>query len=587
MQLPNRLFPFVCYFLKSNKFYLSLIFFTGVVWATELSVTPYLFKLLVDGANQQGDTPERLLAVILIPAILYVSMSVILNLSFRLYDYICIKMFIRLYTDITLTVFDYTAGHSYRFFQENFAGSIANKILYLPRDIESLLRAVTDNFVPKILAVLIAASMLMLVQPLFSIILLIWVFLFVSGTCLLAVKSTKNALVFSKSINALDGKLIDSVSNIITGKIFANLDFESQRMADIHVDVNNKYKIMQMFNMKLHALQGVGVTILVAVMLAALIYGRMHEWVTVGDFVFVLSLSASIIMNVWNLGQELINFTRDSGKCQDALSLINVPHEIKEISHASDLSVTQGEIQFNNVNFSYQTDKPVFRQLCVSIPAGQKVGLVGYSGGGKSTFVKLILRLFDIQSGEISVDQQNIQEVSINSLRKNIAYIPQEPELFHRTIIENIRYGRLDASDDDVIAASKKAHCHEFIKELSEGYDALVGERGVKLSGGQRQRIAIARAILKQSPILILDEATSALDSVTEKYIQDSLHEMMGNKTTIVIAHRLCTLLEMDRILLFKEGNIVEDGSLQELKQQGGYFSQLWEMQGGGYLPEL
>lgn len=214
------------------------------------------------------------------------------------------------------------------------------------------------------------------------------------------------------------------------------------------------------------------------------------------------------------------------------------------------------------------------------------MGLVGFSGSGKSTLVNLILRFYDIQSGEILIDGQNICQVTGDSLRQQIAMIPQDPTLFHRSLMENIRYGREEASDQEVFEAAKLAHCHEFIDQLDEKYHSLVGERGVKLSGGQRQRIAIARAILKNAPILIMDEATSSLDSVTEKIIQRSLENLMKNRTTIIIAHRLSTLLHMDRILVFHQGFLVEDGSIQELLNKKGHFSQLWNMQADGFLPE-
>lgn len=584
---PNKLSSFIWSFVRDQPIALSIILITACLWAAELSISPYLFKLIIDGVSQQADHPEKLLAIVLIPAILYASMSVFLNISFRIFDYTNMKFMVKLYSDMTKVMFDYTMQHSFSFFQNHFAGSIANKILYLPRDIESIVTLICQNFIPKSVAVLIAAAMLMLVKPIFSAILLVWVILFVSITCWISIKSTYKSKDFAKKVNELDGKVIDSISNIITGKIFANLGFESQRILDIHDEVNDKYEIMKMHNLKLHMIQGIGVTFLISAMLFALIYCRLHELVTVGDFVFVLTLSSSIILNVWSMGQDLINFTRNAGKCQEALSLISLPHEITDTDDAKELVVSRGEIAFNHVDFSYRDKKVVFNDLNITIQPGQKVGLVGFSGGGKSTFVNTILRLFDINSGTITIDGQDIKHVFVDSLRKNIAYIPQEPELFHRSVFDNICYGRLDASYDEVIKASKKAHCHEFIQELPEGYDALVGERGVKLSGGQRQRIAIARAILKQASILILDEATSALDSVTEKFIQESLHEMMQGKTTIVIAHRLSTLLEMDRILVFKDGAIIEDGSLEALKNSGGQFSTLWNMQGGGYLPEV
>lgn len=250
------------------------------------------------------------------------------------------------------------------------------------------------------------------------------------------------------------------------------------------------------------------------------------------------------------------------------------------------MNCTRGKIVFDRVKFHYKGTEPLFRDKSVEIAAGQKVGLVGYSGGGKTTFANLILRLYNVTGGAILIDGQDIREVTQDSLRENIAMIPQDTSLFHRSLTENIRYGRINATDDEVIEAAKKAHAHEFISRLPQGYDSLVGERGIKLSGGQRQRIAIARAILKNAPILILDEATSQLDSVTENLIQESLRELMQNKTAIVIAHRLSTLLYMDRILVFDKGRIVADGSHDELLARGRLYKNLWNAQVGGFLPD-
>jgi ATP-binding cassette subfamily B protein len=248
--------------------------------------------------------------------------------------------------------------------------------------------------------------------------------------------------------------------------------------------------------------------------------------------------------------------------------------------------VSQGHIEFSKVKFQYHGAYSLFQNKSVTIDAGQKVGLVGYSGSGKSTFVNLILRFYDVVEGQILIDGQDISKVTQESLRRAIAMIPQDPSLFHRSLMDNIRYGRLTASDEEVIAASQKAHADDFINVLPEAYEVLVGERGVKLSGGQRQRIAIARAVLKNAPILILDEATSQLDSVTESRIQDSLWELMQDKTTLVIAHRLSTLLHMDRILVFDKGHIVEDGTHNELLNIRGLYKTLWDAQVGGFLPD-
>ncbi|HLF66589.1 MAG TPA: ATP-binding cassette domain-containing protein, partial [Gammaproteobacteria bacterium] len=296
-------------------------------------------------------------------------------------------------------------------------------------------------------------------------------------------------------------------------------------------------------------------------------------------------LSFNILGMVWYLSMQTMQLFKEIGTMKAALSLVVKPLEIVDEHDALPLKVIRGEIVFDDVSFYYQHANRLFENKSVTIKAGEKIGLVGFSGAGKSTFVNLILRFYDIYSGEILIDGQNIKKVTLDSLYENIAMIPQDTSLFHRSLMENIRYGRIDATDEEVIVSAKLAHCDEFIMRLPEGYAALVGERGIKLSTGQRQRVAIARAILKNAPILILDEATASLDSVTEELIQESLSQLMQNKTTIVIAHRLSTLAHMDRIMVFEHGHIIEEGSQAELLAQGGHFAKLWQMQAGGFLP--
>jgi ABC-type multidrug transport system fused ATPase/permease subunit len=260
-------------------------------------------------------------------------------------------------------------------------------------------------------------------------------------------------------------------------------------------------------------------------------------------------------------------------------------HEIKDVNDASELKVESGIIEWKNVSFEYG-EKRVFDAFDLVIPSGQRVGLVGPSGAGKSTFVSLLLRQHDLSSGTVLIDGQNIAEVTQESLRENIAVVPQEPMLFHRSIRENIAYGKVGATDEEIMTVARLANAHDFIKDLSEGYDTLVGERGVKLSGGQKQRVAIARAMLKDAPVLLLDEATSALDSESEVAIQKALHKLMEGKTVIAIAHRLSTLREMDRIIVLENGKIVEDGSHAALLEYDGVYSRLWKHQAGGFLQE-
>ena len=308
--------------------------------------------------------------------------------------------------------------------------------------------------------------------------------------------------------------------------------------------------------------------------------------ISTGEVVQVFNTTFNVLMCLWVTGTLMPQFFKSAGIATQAFSVMQDPQDVIDSPHTPPLVVTKGEIVFENVSFRYG-DKKLFNDKYLHIKGGEKVGLVGYSGAGKSTFVNLILRFYPVEKGKILIDGQDIAHVTLDSLHKQVALIPQDPVLFHRTLEENIHYGNIDASKEEVFKAAKLANCDEFITKCPNGYASLVGERGTKLSGGERQRIAIARAMLAASPILILDEATSSLDSVTEKYIQDSLDNLMENRTTIVIAHRLSTLSKMDRILVFNEGKVVEEGTHQSLMARGGHYARMWQMQAGGFLPIL
>jgi len=286
------------------------------------------------------------------------------------------------------------------------------------------------------------------------------------------------------------------------------------------------------------------------------------------------------------VGQQMRHLQEAASDMLDVVEFSKQDFEVKDKKNAKELIVKKGEAFFNNITFQYGEHlSPLFSNFSVKIKKGEKVALVGHSGSGKSTFIKIFQRLYDVQKGEILIDNQNISDVTIESLRSSIVLVPQEPILFHRSLAENIAYGNINASKEEIIKASKVAHAHEFISKLPQGYDTLVGERGVKLSGGERQRVAIARAVLASGSILVLDEATSSLDSESEKYIQDALETIMEGRTTIVVAHRLSTIKKVDRILVFEEGKIIEEGSHKKLLQkEGGVYKKLFEMQVGGFI---
>lgn len=337
--------------------------------------------------------------------------------------------------------------------------------------------------------------------------------------------------------------------------------------------------------LRLHLPFGLGFLIGIISLSAFSILYWSKGMISTGEVVQVLNTTYNVGMVLWVAGNMMPQFFKSVGIAEQALTLMNDPIDINDAEGARPLEVKKGEIAFDKVHFQYG-DKKLFEDKSLLIKGGEKLGLVGYSGAGKTSFINLILRFFPVSQGRITIDGQDIAYVTFDSLRHQLALIPQDPLLFHRTLEENIRYGNLEAPKERVIQAAKLAHCHEFIEKTPHGYDSLVGERGTRLSGGERQRIAIARAMLTDSRILILDEATSALDSVTEKYIQEGLEHLMEGRTTIVIAHRLSTLAKMDRILVFDNGVVVEEGSHHELLTKDGHYAHMWKMQAGGFMPQ-
>ncbi|MDP2598200.1 MAG: ATP-binding cassette domain-containing protein, partial [Candidatus Liptonbacteria bacterium] len=317
-------------------------------------------------------------------------------------------------------------------------------------------------------------------------------------------------------------------------------------------------------------------------------YAAINYWqqsvVTLGTFVLIQLYIIGLGSRLWNFSQIIRDFYGSYADAVEMVEIMKLPHEIKDVLGAKVLKVSAGEVVFKDMSFSFNSTREVLKKINLSIRTGEKVALVGPSGAGKTTVVRLLMRFYDVTKGAIMVDGQNIREVTLKSLRDAISLVPQDPLLFHRTIMENIRYGKPSATDADVMRAATLAHCDEFIQDLPKKYETYVGERGIKLSGGERQRVAIARAILKNSPILVLDEATSSLDSHSESLIQDALDTLMEKKTVIVIAHRLSTIKKMDRILVMEDGAIIEEGTHRDLARlKRGLYAKLWKLQAGGF----
>jgi ATP-binding cassette subfamily B protein len=585
-EFPKTTLKFILYFAKKQWLKFSIPVLASVMWATCDAIFPYFLKRIVNILTDYQGEMSGIFSAVQTPLLLLILFFIISEIFIRAQGFVQVYKFPRFRADIREALFSYVKLHSHEYFSSHFSGNIAKKISDLPVSAENIMEMLTFQFVTASVGAVLVFFFMWEVQPVFAIILLIWLCIHLTISGLFVKFGNKLWKAHSDAVSGLSGKIVDVFANMQNVRLFARRKYELNYLKDCQTDEMQKSRRAILWTEVLRLGLGVNGLFLIFAMLFTLLYGWSHHWVTLGDFTQVGMQSFWLLGWAWHISFQMMMLTKELGISSAALSLVTQPHAVVDSENAKTLKVEKGEIVFENVYFEYQNNRPVFDGLNIRIAPGEKIGLVGFSGSGKSSFVNLILRFYDIQSGRILIDGQEIAGVTQDSLRTQIAMIPQDPVLFHRDLMENIRYGCLDATTEEVIEASKLAHCHEFIAQLDEGYDGLVGERGIKLSGGQRQRIAIARAILKNAPILILDEATSSLDSVTEKLIHESLTHLMKGKTTIVVAHRLSTLSDMDRILVFDQGRVVEEGSKESLLSQNGHFAKLWNMQMNGFLPD-
>lgn len=574
----SSLSKFIWHFAKPYRWHVAGLFCIGLVWAAYFSLNPTMVKLIIDAVSEH---PTDLLQHVIGPILGFLGMALVLVGLSTAYDYLILKFTPRFKAGIIEETHAYLQQHSYNFFQTNLAGSLSNKISDLSKGAATIITSIIDDFFSRTLLFVFGLTTLFWVHPLFAVAMIAWSILFFTLSYFLARKSEKYSVDYSEARSTVMGKVVDAISNIFNIKLFGTRKYEHGYLRKHLGEMIGKEQHLHWYMMKLKLVQSISITFLLVAMVGILIYTRLQGLITVGDFALVLTLSTAIVDETFYLALQFVSFTEDVGVCKQALSILSKQPEALDAPGATSIQVPKGEILFENVTFNYVNGKPVYENLNLSISPGEKVGLVGLSGSGKSTLAHLLLRLYELSEGRILIDGQDTSQVTRESLVQNIALIPQDSSLFHRSVMENIRYGKLDASDDEVIEAAKKAHCHDFIAQMKDGYQTIVGERGMRLSGGQRQRIAIARAVLKNAPILILDEATSALDSYTEQQIQESLSTLMQNRTALVIAHRLSTLHNMDRILVFDQGKVIEEGTHQKLLEKEGRYAQLWRMQSG------
>lgn len=488
--------------------------------------------------------------------------------------------------DLMRDAFAYLVDHSYNFFISQFAGSLTHRVSKFGRAYEILFDSVIGNFIPTAFFVVGAVAVLTSRNTMLGMLLAAWIACFLVFQIFVSRARKHSRVVRAAAETKVTAQLADAISNQSTIALFSGAEYEISRYAE----TVNTWREATIRSWNADAWIWAGIGFFIIVIEAVLLYGGIYYWergqFTVGDFVLMQAYLFAAFERLAIINRELRRVSDAISDAREMQGILNMPHDVGDAAGAKELVVTKGAIAFRNVSFAFPVDYDIFEHFDMTVRGGEKIALVGPSGAGKSTIIKLILRFFDVKSGAIEIDGQDIAHVQQKSLRNAISFVPQEPILFHRSLMENIRYGRRDASDEDVMEAAKKAHCHEFIAKLPQGYETFVGERGVKLSGGERQRVAIARAILKNAPILILDEATSSLDSASEVLIQDALAQLMKGKTVIVIAHRLSTIMKMDRIVGLDGGRIVEEGTHQELLKKEGLYAGLWRHQAGGFIQD-
>lgn len=584
MAAPYSVWHFIKDVSRPYRWHLIALCTIACFIGADPSIGSYINKVILDGILQiraGGSAYSTILAVVL-----YIVINIIAVVLWRIGDWIIMHFKPGLQVLITEKLAGVATGHSHNFYQEQLAGSIVKHITTVAEHVPELLSLLANDIVWRLCTVLAGVFTLWAVYPTVGWIVMIWAVVFIASAFIAARRLHYYSERSADLLANVEGSMVDTVSNMLAVRLFSARTYERTRLVSLLDNWTVAARRRDWCLLKLFIFQGSSWIVCESIGIWLVIQAAINNVLTIGDVVLFFSVSLFLILSIWNITRDFSKVIKLSGEIAQGLSVLLAPPEVADVPDAAPLLVHNGRIVFDHVSFGYEHDQSLlFNDLSLTIEPGQKVGLVGYSGSGKSTLVNLILRLYDLQSGSIFIDGQNIADVMQDTLRAAIAYIPQDPSLFHRTLMENIQYGRPDATQDEVMEAARRAHTTEFIAAFPHGYQTIVGDRGVKMSGGQRQRIAIARAFLKHARILIMDEATSALDSMTERYIQESFQELMKSCTTIVVAHRLATLLTMDRIIVFDKGVIVEDGPHEQLLKHNQLYSRLWRAQSCGFLP--
>jgi ATP-binding cassette, subfamily B, bacterial len=583
--LPRGITP-LRFFLFCSRPYLLLAFgslLAAIAGSIMTSSSAYFFKLIVDAATSfnLGDSGANLWYAIG----LYIAASAGMQALWRVSGYLGMRWATGVRATGRYALSSYVTLHSQDYFSNRFAGSLLSKIANAGNSLKSAVSDLLWTYTYNLVSVIASIAFMFMASNELGLIFIVWVSVVVPINIFFARRKTALSSAAQRAETRLGGATVDMLANMSAVEEYASRPFELAQLKSLILSRRTIGLRNWIYGENILVLNGVLQVIFISGLLVVSTQQLIAGSITPGDIALVLTVVIFAEEVLRNIGQQINNFSENWGQIVESLEEIMAPHEVTDIANPLPLVPHQGSVHFDNVTFTYG-NVTVFDRFLLDIPQGQRVGLVGRSGAGKSTLFKLLLRHYDIQSGAIRIAEVPIAQVAKETLRQQIAVVPQEPLLFHRTIRENIAYGNHGATEEEIINAAKLAEAHEFIVLLPEGYDSLVGERGIKLSGGQRQRIAIARAMLKNAPILLLDEATSALDSESETAVQKALLNLMQNRTVIAIAHRLSTLRAMDRIIVMDKGKITEDGTHEELLEKKGLYASLWSHQASGFLEE-
>lgn len=548
-----------------------------IIWAIDDSaIRPYLLKLIVDIMSNeptaQGYNIWHIIGI-------YITIRMFISLLIRWWDWLHVHVVPALKATTMEKLMEYTIGHAYGFTHQFGAGTLASSINTAAEGAPQLLIPFVGRFLGSTCRVLFALSLLWYTLPSAALFMTLWVVFFLSSGIIWANISRSLADNAANTYAQVTGNLVDTLLNRMSVLLCNQMNHETTLARRWGSSWITSEQRRDMALVKLYLVQGVSFVIFELIALIIVIQGWQRGVVTPGDAGLIISINMVLLEALWDIPQEVTQFVRALGRVSQGLRTITVPYTITTLPHAPALTVQQGCIAFHNVSFSYTHSQSLFNNLSLTIEPGEKVGIVGYSGSGKTTFVHLILRLFDVTQGSVSIDNRNIATVTQESLHQAVTFLPQEPILFRRSVRENICYCAPEASEGAIVHAAQLAGIHDLITSFPHGYSTIVGSEELHLSLGQRQRIMFARAFLQDSPILIMDEATSALDSVSELALHQNMELLMKGKTTLIIAHRLSTLLSMDRLLVFDHGTIVEAGTHAELLARKGHYYKLWQTQ--------